>query len=160
MQYDDVLKSLLPDLKCYLHKLKWNLQGYIEDEDLFQEAIFETCEAVEQADDIKKPEQFIKTVFYRSVNNIQGRIVRERDNIKDMVQECRKFNIQEFDKQPIIDGIEDGLKGMTKDVWLELKRQRGDVGATADKLGCHEQNVYYHRQKLKRKYLNLKKKAL
>ncbi|TXT53422.1 MAG: hypothetical protein BAJALOKI1v1_2440006 [Promethearchaeota archaeon] len=157
MQYNDILEKLLPDLKCYLYKLKWNLQGYIDDKDLFQEAIFETCEAVNKADDVRQPEQFIKTVFYRSVNNIQGRVVRERDNKKEAMKDFRKYSEPEFEKQPIIDGIENGLQGTTKEVWQELKRQRGNIAETAERLGYHEQNIYYHRNKLKDKYLKLKK---
>ncbi len=159
MKYENTLVKVLPELKKYLSKLSWKLTGYIEDEEIFSRAIETVCTVVEKKDNIKNPEKFIKGVFWRAVQNIQGNVVKERDRMHGFTEETKKeFDNEEgmSDAGGILAELDRFAEGTTNTIWQELKRHQGDIKAVTKELDVHEQTVFYHKRKLKEEYKNLR----
>lgn len=162
MLYDDVLVKILPELKKYLSKLSWKMIGYIEDDEIFSEAIVRVCDVIEKKKDkVENPEQYIKGCFWMQVRRIQTDVVRNRYAMERVSLELGaiKENLpnESVNAESIIAELNDFGDGATHTIWESLKKHSGNVGAVSMELGCHEQNVFYHKRKLKDKYKKLKK---
>lgn len=159
MKYETELERLLPELKKYLGRLSWRLAGYIEDEEIFSRAIITVCEVVEKKNDIKKPEKFIKGVFWRAVQNIQGEVVRER-NKKQKAVKTFKANLHLDNKtvnvNEVLNSLNETGNDVTGAVWNCLVKHNGDNAKVISELNINRQTFFYHKRKLKEKYKKLK----